>query len=459
MKGYPSFMESPSKQHFGTQSLRVNSDIDDLSSPWDELQERVLDLEDDPITDESQIIMELDETIKSIIRDGENMNDIQSEEFQTLSNQKFKKQGDRTENHFETPCKHHHSSMKKNTKNLVEERISTHLIPIKDNSKPQNKTESIQKDFHVRKAKELRRIQYVTGLKKGAGGNIKGNELVPRTKRVPSSSRKSSTKGRRRRSNSKFSASSKKLVSIPDSTQKEFTSARKRSRSRGTSYVQHLKSYEKKPRTPRRNSQDKVSRTTSKKAKDVLNTSKNTRKSRKNREKISSLANQLYSNPLITKKDKMGLIYQLESLLNSELQNMNVGKSQMMRTDPQEQHPIWINHDGQIYPAMLKCMNGFKLNQKDADLLEIREGDVVTIEVNETQATKKKELSSTAAANLPFKFCGDIKKPNLDESQIDADFVVDDHEGGRYLVQIYLRDEDNQDYIESPRRLELGQSN
>ena len=84
------------------------------------------------------------------------------------------------------------------------------------------------------------------------------------------------------------------------------------------------------------------------------------------------------------KQEKLGIIYELENLLNQELEEMEVGKSQLMRTDPQEQHPIWIRHHDVIYPAMLRCSNGFKVNQKDVDLLEIREGDVVTVEINET---------------------------------------------------------------------------
>ena len=166
------------------------------------------------------------------------------------------------------------------------------------------------------------------------------------------------------------------------------------------------------------------------------------RHSRKVREQISSLANQLYSNPLINKQQKLALIYQLETLLNKELENMNVSKSQLLRTDATEQQPIWINHKGVLYPAMLKCLNGFKKNLKDENLLEIREGDIVMIEVNETDITAKKGVSAQASQDLPFKFCGDVKKPDVKESQTSADFVVDDNEGRRYMVQISLNVDD-----------------
>ena len=80
-KGYPSFMESPSK-HLSKSRSRFKSEEEDLENPWDELHERVIELEDDPITDESQIIRDLDETIRSIIQEDENAaKDIQSEEF------------------------------------------------------------------------------------------------------------------------------------------------------------------------------------------------------------------------------------------------------------------------------------------------------------------------------------------------------------------------------------------
>jgi hypothetical protein len=126
----------------------------------------------------------------------------------------------------------------------------------------------------------------------------------------------------------------------------------------------------------------------------------------------------------------------MENLLNSELDSMNVKKSQMMRTDPVEQHPVWVKHFNIIYPAMLRCVNGFKLNKNDSDLLEVREGDVVSIEVNQTQATLSKKSSKIAVEGLPFRFCGEIRKPEKPgETELDCDFVVfDTDENLRYLV-------------------------
>lgn len=460
IKGYPSFMKSPNK--------RLNSQNEAyLENPWDDLYDRVLDLEEDPITDESMIIRELDETIRSIVQPEEKRSDIQSEEFEHLLEPDLKKQVN-NEAKFQTPSKNQKLDLLKSTKALIEQKLGSHLLPIQDLTHPQNSTEKEQKDFHMRKAKELRRLQYVTGLKKDEMGNIMGNTIVSRTRRH-SPNCKSSAK-RRRSSRTKFRSNSKKLMNLEHSNQQQNSTTRKRSRSRGNNYLELLRSSDKSQRkTP---SRKRISRKSSTSKKSIQNsakseslpyssstTTKKVRNSRKNREKISSLANQLYSNPLISKKEKLSLIYQLESLLNSELEQMDIQKSMLMRTDPEEQHPVWIDHKGTIYPAMIKCMNGFKLNHSDADLLEVREGDVVTIKVNETSATACKEKSDFAAPDLPFKFCGDIKKLNDSESVADADFVVDDNEGGRFLVLIYLRNEETLDYIESPpKKVTKGES-
>ena len=100
---------------------------------------------------------------------------------------------------------------------------------------------------------------------------------------------------------------------------------------------------------------------------------------------------------------------------------------------------------------MLRCSNGFKVNQQDGDLLEIREGDIVTVDINETQNTSKKKESRWAAESLPFKLCGMIKKPENHESAAMVDFVIDDGQGSVFPAAIYLREGDSYDYVEAPR--------
>ena len=122
------------------------------------------------------------------------------------------------------------------------------------------------------------------------------------------------------------------------------------------------------------------------------------------------------------------------------------------------------------------CKKGFKLNEVDPDLLEVREGDIVNIQLIEKQNTvlesiQNKQTSSggvrsflqknklnnnnnnnnqqnnnanVKGQNLPAKnnlkqFSGVVSKPNQQESEQNCDFVVvDDEHNFRHMVTLNI---------------------
>lgn len=462
IKHYPNYM-SPSKRISPSKSRTLSGQ--ELEYPWNQLKARIQSLEDEPVTDESEIMRELDQTIQSIIEEAEQAENQQDQilegELQVQQTHDLGREGEAEDVGYATPSKRLKSTLSKSIKLIVEKKIAEKLVPVQDVSLPKNKTERDQKDFHTRKSKEVRKLQYVSSLSREQSSRRSRNKLASEeaaTEGIKKSSAKKSS------SKNLFRSDSKKLFIMEQTDQKKYDAVKKSSKSRSKKYVDYLQSQSEKSdqassRKPQKNI-DYIKVVSSKndgdssRAFESFNSNHKAQKKLGIKERIQKLATQLSQNPTMTKKEKLGIIYELENLLNQELEEMKIGKSQLIRTDPQEQHPIWIRHNNTIYPAMLRCSNGFKVNQQDVDLLEIREGDVVTVEINETQNTTKKKESRWAARNLPFKLCGMIKKPENSELASNLDFVIDDGQGCIYPAIIYLREGDSYDYVEAPRSMQ-----
>ena len=157
------------------------------------------------------------------------------------------------------------------------------------------------------------------------------------------------------------------------------------------------------------------------------------------RTKLMELAKKL-GDPDLPRRDKLKLILELELLLEDELLKMNILNQPLKRSNPDESHPVWVLYDGMTFPALMRSLNGFKINTDDDSLLEVREGDLVAIELNETANTNTKP-GEFAKDDLPFAFNGEIRRPGEEEK--DCDFIVNTggDDDSRYKILIFLRKE------------------
>lgn len=103
-----------------------------------------------------------------------------------------------------------------------------------------------------------------------------------------------------------------------------------------------------------------------------------------------------------------------------------------------EEYPVWVvdKNTGIPHPAVMTCDNGFKINPAD-DLLEIREGDKVNVELVYPENGKKFDHG------VPEFFTGITRKRLPHDG--DCDFTVEDPNLFRHPIQINFRYEPKDD--------------
>lgn len=286
-----------------------------------------------------------------------------------------------------------------------EDKKRLYHLDVKHNYRHATMIEKQKHDFLDRKSKEIRRIQYAVGVR--SKSKRKFDEF--------GSPRKRGVLSPKKRKKRKSSSKRKRILPV---------TPRKKSRKRSSISPRKSKKKKKKSISP------KKARKSSRRKKYFYPESED------EQSQFINIAKELSRNNL-PRKEKIRLIKDLEYLLEDELKNMNILNQPLKRSDPEEKHPIWVLYRNRAFPGQMKCINGFKINSNDEALLEVREGDVVTVEINHTELTNHRN-NPYAFGNLPYVFFGEIRRPKSREDE--CDFIVDDNEGVRYKILIYLRE-------------------
>lgn len=139
---------------------------------------------------------------------------------------------------------------------------------------------------------------------------------------------------------------------------------------------------------------------------------------------------------------------------------MHAVKGQMLRSPSQESHRVFVFLEGKGWKlGAMNCLSGFKINRENANLLEVREGDVVKLLIVKPETIGDK---SNADATGVKKFLlnknkvptdkvvnvvpensqgifGTVKKPTAEELELGCDFVLGDKLGNRYRIALHLQ--------------------
>ena len=164
----------------------------------------------------------------------------------------------------------------------------------------------------------------------------------------------------------------------------------------------------------------------------------------------------------ISQGSKLKCIIDLKNLLETELSRMSIFNQKLKKTTPNESHTVWIELNRsqasfsaspkppKMTRAQMSCLNGFKVNQSDKDLLEVREGDSVRIMV-EPNAPNSLEVSQESSIHNNSKISiqiGDSKERECviegiitrpQDGEDCCDCVVQTDSGDRFKILISER--------------------
>lgn len=118
-------------------------------------------------------------------------------------------------------------------------------------------------------------------------------------------------------------------------------------------------------------------------------------------------------------------------------EDLQLQQTNSKKSNRDENYPIWVKFKNLVLPASMTCRMGFKLSECD-ELLEVREGDHVNVSL---EKMKLKELSEGQLRQITPEFQGVVIRPNVEEEG-DCQLIV---KNGleRFMILIDREDEFN----------------